>query len=428
MRITTILILGLASVAAFVPWMARGESYSDSRYRTRHKAADILQQVLKAHTSAELDHSQLLARYGNAVSDVVEMLGEDSSAADRLTEALRRAEDATPPSTAALKLLRAQCESVCKDLAFAPLMEAEMPQGFPPPTPVGEIEVKRYPAYRKAETESQRGSGFWSLFQHIKRNEIAMTAPVEMSYRPGGDGAPSEHGMSFLYGDPTLGQTGADGAVRIVDVPPQTVVSVGVRGEQSRGKLETARTRLGAWIAANSQAYRSIGELRVMGYNSPFVTADRSYFEVQIPVEVTTHSAKTHSRGAQGSEVDFDLSKFRWKNRVVIAFAPTADVPEYAAFRRAWDAQEDDVKDRDLILLTVPEQGDKYVGDARLSARQASRLRRKFQLESGRVTFILIGKDGTVKLRQSELQLPTLFDVIDAMPMRQAEMARQSEH
>ncbi len=37
----------------------------------------------------------------------------------------------------------------------------------------------------------------------------------------------------------------------------------------------------------------------------------------------------------------------------------------------------------------------------------------------------LVGKDGGVKLDQSTLvEVPTLFSLIDAMPMRQAEMSR----
>ena len=36
---------------------------------------------------------------------------------------------------------------------FKPIKEAEMPKGFPGYTPVGKIEVKQYPAYRKASGE-----------------------------------------------------------------------------------------------------------------------------------------------------------------------------------------------------------------------------------------------------------------------------------
>ena len=49
---------------------------------------------------------------------------------------------------------------------FHPIKEAEMPKGFPDYTPVGQIEIKHYPAYRKATASGM--AEFWTLFQHIK--------------------------------------------------------------------------------------------------------------------------------------------------------------------------------------------------------------------------------------------------------------------
>ena len=66
---------------------------------------------------------------------------------------------------------------------------AKLPAGFPAPGPVGEIIIKEYPAYRIARI--RRGEGgvagspnvmFRRPFNYIKRNDIRMTAPVEMGY------------------------------------------------------------------------------------------------------------------------------------------------------------------------------------------------------------------------------------------------------
>ena len=38
---------------------------------------------------------------------------------------------------------------------------------------------------------------------------------------------------------------------------------------------------------------------------------------------------------------------------------------------------------------------------------------------------VLIGKDGGVKLRSDDAGLDQIFDLIDSMPMRQAEMREQ---
>jgi hypothetical protein len=92
--------------------------------------------------------------------------------------------------------------------------------------------------------------------------------------------------MAFLYGSQSLGETGSDGLVRVVDVQPQTVVSTGVRGNRTREKVLYAQRRLTEWLDANSSRYQPAGEMRVMGYNSPFVPSESRYFEVQIPVTI----------------------------------------------------------------------------------------------------------------------------------------------
>lgn len=169
---------------------------------------------------------------------------------------------------------------------FTIIKEAEMPRGFPAPTAVGRIEVKQYPAYRRA---TATGVGqFWTLFRHIKKNDVAMTAPVEMDYGPPGSGANKNGSMSFLYERPDQGEAGKQGGVEVVDVEAATVVSIGCRGRQTAEAVSEAQDRLLTWLAEND-AYAPVGPLRVMGYNSPFVPRDKNYFEVQIPVELSTN-------------------------------------------------------------------------------------------------------------------------------------------
>jgi len=168
---------------------------------------------------------------------------------------------------------------------FQPIMEAELPIGFPSPGPVGEIRLKSYPAYRMAETKSEQGGGFWTLFRHIKANDIAMTAPVEMTYSRDSDGKTLQTRMAFLYGDPSLGTAEVEGPVQVVDVPAMQVVSLGLSGPHTPERISEAAGRLRTWIGENSPQYVAAGDVRVMGYNSPFVPRDRRYFEVQIPVE-----------------------------------------------------------------------------------------------------------------------------------------------
>lgn len=166
---------------------------------------------------------------------------------------------------------------------FQPIKEAEMPRGFPKYTPVGQIEIKEYPAYRKATASGM--AEFWKLFAHIQQNNVAMTAPVEMDYGDPSKEKSKERSMSFLYGSTDLGKQGKQGDVDVSDVPAMKVVSIGCRGGRTSAAIAEAKKKLIDYLAEKKDAYEIAGPMRVMGYNSPFVPRDKNFFEVQIPVK-----------------------------------------------------------------------------------------------------------------------------------------------
>lgn len=178
-----------------------------------------------------------------------------------------------------------EVDGLAEDPDFKPLVEAKMPAGFPGHTPVGTVEIKKYPAYRKAQASG--GDAFWKLFTHIKNNDIAMTAPVEMTFQSEGPPVGQERAMAFLYSSVELGQAGTQGPVDVLDVPATTVVSIGVRGPRTEEVVARATKRLRSWLTEH-EAYRQAGPVRIMGYNSPFVPPERQFFEVQIPVANAT--------------------------------------------------------------------------------------------------------------------------------------------
>ncbi|MEM6331212.1 MAG: heme-binding protein [Planctomycetota bacterium] len=203
---------------------------------------------------------------------------------------LPAAAEAMPPHSPAREAIEAgEVDRAREMLSFRPLAEAPVPEGFPSFTPVGLIEVKQYPAYRKAS-----GPGFWQLFQHIQAEQIPMTAPVEMTRgraSKGDDagGGPKVDGrspMAFLYQNTGVGQTGEAGVVAVTDNEPTVAVSLGVRGKMTSAGVADATKRLQAWLAANPQ-YRAAGEesVRLFGYNSPMVPANQTYWEAQIVIE-----------------------------------------------------------------------------------------------------------------------------------------------
>ena len=137
--------------------------------------------------------------------------------------------------------------------------------------------------------------GFWPLFQHIKRRDIAMTSPVEMEYsavEPREPGAPQrdyestsgDWTMSFLYRTSDLGPLGSDkGGVEVVDVEPMSVLSVGFRGAYGVQRVEAGLHTLEQWLAGQEEWERA-GEARALYYNGPERRGGLKWGEVQLPV------------------------------------------------------------------------------------------------------------------------------------------------
>jgi len=212
-----------------------------------------------------------------ACHTVVTQVFQQSLIGEKLATAVEAAKKL--PADQAVGQLKQAASEALDMLQFQPLHEADLPQGFPTYTPAGTIEVKQYPAYRMA-----LGNGFWPLFSHIKRNGIAMTAPVQMEYEKNKQGNLGEKSMAFLYGTSNLGAIGKQGSVEVVDVQAETVVATGVRGLRTKDRLNDAHQRLLKWIEAHPD-YQAAGPLRVMGYNSPFVPSNKQFFEMQIPLK-----------------------------------------------------------------------------------------------------------------------------------------------
>lgn len=171
--------------------------------------------------------------------------------------------------------------------------DTKLPIGYPRPTPPGAIEIKTYPSIRQAEVtgggngDRASRSGFWPLFQHISRNEIAMTAPVEMRYSDtDGDARTDQWTMAFLYHVPENGPTGtddADGRVVVLDTEPVTVVSIGIQGGAFRAEGGEALEALEAWLDTADDWERA-GDIRQLGYNGPNVPVRNRWWEIQIPI------------------------------------------------------------------------------------------------------------------------------------------------
>ena len=176
-------------------------------------------------------------------------------------------------------------------------IETPLPEGYPAPTPPEMIELKTYPAVRRAECSGKGASdmgmvkSFFPLFNHIKKRDIAMTSPVEMEYRRDGDGKPlaalpvadCDWTVSFLYRKPDLGQAGNDGQVKVVDTPETVVVSIGMKGAFGSAGVKEGLETLQRWFDGQD-AWEPAGDPRNLIYNGPGAPFRQPWCEVQVPV------------------------------------------------------------------------------------------------------------------------------------------------
>lgn len=132
--------------------------------------------------------------------------------------------------------------------------------------------------------------------------------------------------------------------------------------------------------------------------------------------------------------IDVRLEAHRWEHRLLFVFTPSASDSQFAAQRAALRGTADGFRDRDLLLLTLT--GDAGSGTVQsapgaeahpLTAAAVRRIRARFSVGAGAFRVLLVGKDGTEKRREATpVTARSLFDTIDAMPMRQREM-RESD-
>jgi hypothetical protein len=118
-----------------------------------------------------------------------------------------------------------------------------------------------------------------------------------------------------------------------------------------------------------------------------------------------------------------ELSEYRWQNRILLVFAPSADFPAYRRYVQEIEGQRQGIQERDLLILRILEQGQSFRGGALLRPEAAASLVQRFGVRRGETRVVLIGKDGGVKLDRAALvPMAEIFGLIDSMPMRRQEL------
>ena len=116
------------------------------------------------------------------------------------------------------------------------------------------------------------------------------------------------------------------------------------------------------------------------------------------------------------------LQAERWQTRPVVVVVPQEADALLTKVRAALSetSAREAFREREMVLYTVV-AGEGRRNDQVLGAAQTAALLKALQLDArGPSTFILVGKDGGVKMREGlAVDLQQVFAEVDRMPMRQ---------
>lgn len=112
------------------------------------------------------------------------------------------------------------------------------------------------------------------------------------------------------------------------------------------------------------------------------------------------------------------LREYHWKKRVLLLAASTAEQADFKTQKALLNAEKAEMDARDFVVLEVFYN--------QLSTTDQQFLTKKIGVSAPKFAAVLIGKDGGVKEKSTRPIPPAaLFDTVDKMPMRRAEMRRQ---
>ena len=119
------------------------------------------------------------------------------------------------------------------------------------------------------------------------------------------------------------------------------------------------------------------------------------------------------------------LEPFQWKSRVLVIFSDSGNAKASRQENMLLEAR-DGLAERDLVILRLHagKVAPLFGSGERLSA--AAIAKDVEGPKAGEFAAVLVGKDGTVKLRVAEpISADELFAILDSMPMRAAQPGPQ---
>ena len=116
------------------------------------------------------------------------------------------------------------------------------------------------------------------------------------------------------------------------------------------------------------------------------------------------------------------LDSYQWKNRLLLVFAPSENNAEYQQQMQLFQGQKSNFAERNLLIIELLTEGTSSV-----DVQEVTKIRERFNVNPKEFRVVLVGKDGTAKRQEESPVSPqSIFETIDAMPMRRQEMRGSS--
>ncbi|MFS4416272.1 DUF4174 domain-containing protein [Maribacter sp. 2307ULW6-5] len=122
-----------------------------------------------------------------------------------------------------------------------------------------------------------------------------------------------------------------------------------------------------------------------------------------------------------------DLGKHLWKERILLLISNGLEDAALRAQWRALQKEQKELRKRDLVVYVLTDEGSFFLGvDG--ESEEPEPLDGVGRPERYKDGVVLIGKDGTKKMeRPFPVRPKDIFNLIDAMPMRRAEMNKNKQ-
>lgn len=121
-----------------------------------------------------------------------------------------------------------------------------------------------------------------------------------------------------------------------------------------------------------------------------------------------------------------DLTDYRWQNRLVLILAEGSSNPLFQNQVQAFQAAEEDLRDLRIVVFQALPKGYARGTQSAPNWMSSDDLYQSYKSRDRSFEVLLLGLDGGIKLRRHQVvTIDELYDLINTMPMRRAELRRR---